>query len=439
MLKVGIYGGTFDPIHMGHLITANDILEKCGMDKVVFMPTGNPPHKSGKTVLAAEHRVNMIKAAIAGNDKLGISLIEAEREGATYTVDTMRSLTAVADSVRYYFIIGSDVVLDILSWKEVEEVFKLCGFLVMLREGYDDEKVLKKVDDLRSKYGAEIILAPVSRIDVSSTDVKKLINTNAPDSELEKVLPSGTLQYILENNLYVATSINDGLSPEQVELMAKVQRVFDDNAELQLESMYGKLKGFLSEKRLFHSLGTMLMAGDLAMKYGEIDVEHDDSGDAKSVNSGETLYRKALMAGLLHDCAKQVVLEEPEMIARCKQYGISEEDCGVYNVALMHAVLGEVYAKELFCIEDDEILSAIRYHTTGKAAMTMLEKIIYVSDSIEVTRNYLGIDELRECAFEDVDKCVYWLAENTISRIKKKGGYLHPNTVEAYDYYKRDY
>lgn len=422
MLKVGIYGGTFDPIHMGHLITANDILEKCGMDKVVFMPTGNPPHKSGKSVTGVHHRVNMIKAATAGMDRLGISMVEAEREGATYTVDTMRCLTASNDDIRYYFIIGSDVVLDILSWKEVEEVFKLCAFLVMLREGYDDEKVLKKVDELRKDYGAEIVLAPVSRIDVSSTDVKKLLSANASDIELEKVLPSGTLQYIRENNLYVAAGVNDELSPEQTELLDKAQMVFDANEELQLESIYEKLKGFLSKKRLFHSLGTMLMAGNLAAKYTDSDAE---------------FYKKALIAGLLHDCAKQVVLDETEMIARCKQYGITEAECGVYNVALMHAVLGAVYAKEVFGIEDDEVISAIRYHTTGKEGMTLLEKIIYVSDSLEETREYLGVEELRECAFEDIDKCVCWLAENTISRIKRKGGYLHPKTVEVYDYYSK--
>lgn len=424
MLKVGIYGGTFDPIHRGHLITANDILENCGMDKVVFMPAGNPPHKSGKKVTEAKHRVNMIKAAIDGNDKLDISLIEAEREGTTYTVDTLRVLVKENNDIRYYFIIGSDVVLDILSWKKIDEVFKLCGFLVMLREGYDDEKVLRKVADLREKYNAEIIIANVRRVEVSSTSVKRLLLSKERFCELEKHVPSGTLQYICQNNLYTKQVERDRLSSVQVNIQQRAFELFDSNSDLKLDDIYERLRGFLSEKRLIHSLGTMIMAGKLAERYAD--------GD-------NILYKKALLAGLLHDCAKQVVLDEEEMIARCKQYGVSEADCGKYTSALMHAVLGEIYAKEVFGVEDVDILSAIRYHTTGRVEMTLLEKIIYVSDSIEETRSYPGVEKYRKLAFENIDKCVFKLADNTILRIKKTGGYLHPKTVEVFDYYTRDY
>lgn len=176
-----------------------------------------------------------------------------------------------------------------------------------------------------------------------------------------------------------------------------------------------KLQEKLSSKRFEHSVGVEYTAGTMAYIYG-ID------------------YEKALVAGLLHDCAKYV--SNAKKISKCEKRNIPIRECEYKNPELLHAKLSAVYAKEKYHVEDEEILSAITWHTTGKPGMTALEKIIYIADYIEPNRTILPeMDMIRKEAYSDLDQCLLHILSNSILYLEKKGAAVDPLTKETYDYY----
>lgn len=179
--------------------------------------------------------------------------------------------------------------------------------------------------------------------------------------------------------------------------------------------MRDKLKNKLTDKRFEHSLGVEYTAGTMAFVYG-VDLE------------------KALTAGLLHDCAKYVPNEKK--IHKCEKRGIPISQCEYDNPELLHAKLSAVYAEEKYGVTDKEILSAICYHTTGKPAMTALEKIIYIADYIEPNRNMLPeMEQIRREAYENLDLCLMHILKNCVQYLGKKGAAVDPITQRTYDYY----
>ena len=174
-----------------------------------------------------------------------------------------------------------------------------------------------------------------------------------------------------------------------------------------------KLKKLLTEKRYVHTISTQKEAIKLAQRYG--------------VNP-----EKASLAALLHDCAKNV---DPENMIRIleKQY-ITVDDIERYNPAILHGKVGRIMARYKFNVTDDDILDAIECHTTGREDMTMLEKIIFLADVIEETRDYSGVEEVREMAYEDIDKALVMSLNRTILQVLRRGTLLHPKTVQARNY-----
>ncbi|MCM1159297.1 MAG: bis(5'-nucleosyl)-tetraphosphatase (symmetrical) YqeK [Bacteroidales bacterium] len=180
--------------------------------------------------------------------------------------------------------------------------------------------------------------------------------------------------------------------------------------------MTEKLSEKLSAKRLEHSLGVEYTAGNMAYIHG-VDIE------------------QALIAGLLHDCAKYV--SNDKKIAKCEKRKIPISPCEYKNPELLHAKLSAVYAKEKYGVTDKEILSAITWHTTGKPAMTTLEKIIYIADFIEPNRAVLPeMDIIRKEAYMDLDQCLLHILQNSMHYLSKKGAALDPITKETYEYYR---
>ena len=179
--------------------------------------------------------------------------------------------------------------------------------------------------------------------------------------------------------------------------------------------MTEKLKTKLSPKRFEHSIGVEYTAGTMAFMYGAD-------------------YNKALTAGLLHDCAKY--LSNEKKIAKCEKLGIQISECEYKNPELLHAKLSAVYAREKYGVDDEEILSAITYHTTGRPGMTLMDKIIYIADYIEPNRNVLPeMDEIRKEAYTDIDRCLLHILKNCVSYLENKGTAIDPVTKETYEYY----
>jgi len=196
--RVGIMGGTFDPIHYGHLVLAEYVATDLKLDKVIFMPSGTPYLKS--CVTTKEHRLEMTKRGIEGNDKFLVSSMELDRLGNTYTVDTMEALTSLHPDTDFYFIMGADSLFDLEKWKDSEHLFKICHFAVTNRGGtYTMEALRTQIQKLSQKYQAQITLVPIPDIQISSTEIRKRIKHN---QSIKYLLPENTETYIVTQGLY---------------------------------------------------------------------------------------------------------------------------------------------------------------------------------------------------------------------------------------------
>ena len=186
---------------------------------------------------------------------------------------------------------------------------------------------------------------------------------------------------------------------------------------IDLIDLQDRLKEILPEKRYYHTLGVSYTAAALAMSHGA------------------DIY-KAQLAGLLHDCAKY--LKSSEMIAECEKYGIEITDTERLAPGLLHTKLGAYFAKEVYGVDDEEILSAILYHTTGKPDMSLLEEIIFVADYIEPGRPELPyIDEMRSCVFNNLHKATLYELKSVMEHISKSAGVMDKRTEETFEFYKK--
>jgi nicotinate-nucleotide adenylyltransferase len=202
ILKIGICGGTFDPIHMGHLATAELIRCEFNLDKVLFIPSGMPPHKDLRMVTDSSHRLNMVKCAVRSNPYFEASTIEVDRNGYTYAVDTLNELhNMYPHGTTFYYIIGADVVMDLLTWKRVEEVFVLTKFIAVMRAGFLDVQFNEHIKLLRHKYDIDINSFEAPLIEISSTFIRDRIRKK---QSIKYLVDECVEEYIKKNNLYLS-------------------------------------------------------------------------------------------------------------------------------------------------------------------------------------------------------------------------------------------
>ena len=174
--KIAIMGGTFDPIHYGHLVTAETVRNELDIEKVLFIPTGRPPHKSNQNVEHNEHRYLMTVLATANNPYFNVSRIEIDRPGLTYTIDTIQDLKKICSKdTEIYFITGADAINEILTWKNTEELFKICNFVAVTRPGYDKETLLQNLKIFMTNYKLNLTFIEVPALSISSTDRKSVV------------------------------------------------------------------------------------------------------------------------------------------------------------------------------------------------------------------------------------------------------------------------
>ncbi|MBI3648447.1 MAG: nicotinate-nucleotide adenylyltransferase [Actinobacteria bacterium] len=194
--RLGVMGGTFDPIHYGHLVTAEEALVQLRLDEVLFVPTGRPWMKEHEVVSAAEDRYLMTVIATASNPRFSVSRMEIDREGATYTADTLRSLREQTGAgTELFFISGADAILEILHWREPEEVFELAHFIAATRPGYD----LAHFEAAAPPLHPEITVMQVPALAISSTDIRRRVADGRP---LRYLVPEGVKSYIEKRELY---------------------------------------------------------------------------------------------------------------------------------------------------------------------------------------------------------------------------------------------
>jgi nicotinate-nucleotide adenylyltransferase len=204
--RIGVMGGTFDPIHFGHLVLAETVRESMKLDRILFIPTGDPPHKQDQPVTSAAQRMEMVKLAIDDNRDFLCSDMEVKRPGYSYTVDTLERLREeYGDGCQLFFITGADAIIEILSWKNVERISKLCTFVAAARPGINQEKLSNFLEDLPEYLYNKIHVTQVPALQISSTAIRK--KTTAGKT-IRYLLPDNVERYIRENGLYGAGAKN---------------------------------------------------------------------------------------------------------------------------------------------------------------------------------------------------------------------------------------
>ena len=395
-MKIGVYGGTFNPPHLGHLTAARAVYELLGLDLLLLIPAGLPPHKelpAGSPT--PEQRLEMTRLAgeqLGLGDKVRTLDIELERGGRSFTSDTLAQLKARYPDSELWLLMGTDMFLTLQAWHEPEKILSLAGIAAFGRTEEDTEELFSAQREYLYKTYPQariFTLTIPGVIDVSSTELREKL----AKGEGGNLLAPAVYGYILRERLY-----NTGA----------------DLKRLPISLLRPVALSYLKHKRIPHVLGTEQEAIRLAERYGA-DVE------------------KARVAALLHDCTKK--LDMPTQLALCGQYGIALDELEQKALKLLHSKTGAAIARDVFGV-DDEVYSAIWYHTTGHANMTKLEKIIYLADYIEPSRDFPGVDTLRKVCYEDLDKGLLLGLEMTIEEMTAMGNPVHRATVEARDWLK---
>lgn len=197
-MKIGIMGGTFDPIHNGHLMLGEYASRQFHLQKVWFLPNGNPPHKSQE--IKASHRIEMVRLALEGHEQFELNLYEAEKGSVSYSYETIRNLNELYPEHEFYFIIGADSLFSIESWKCPQILLSDCTILAACRDGKDQSQMQKQIDYLKKKYHASIELLATPMMDVSSSDIRRMVQYGM---DISSLVPAGVREYIHEHRLYL--------------------------------------------------------------------------------------------------------------------------------------------------------------------------------------------------------------------------------------------
>ncbi len=392
--KIAVMGGTFDPIHYGHLVAAEAARDELGIEKIVFMPTGSPPHKQGTGITDPLTRYIMTVLATSGNPYFCVSRIETDKQSLCYTIETIKELKKHCDKdCKIYFITGADAIGELPTWHKPQELMEMCSFIAVTRPGVKAHTLKDGIKELERNYGADISFLEVPALSISSTDIRNRVFAG---KTINYLMPTAVSGYIYKEGLYTD------------ELNMKIKG-FD------LEAIKKHLHYELTPKRFLHTRGVADEARKLAQIY---DVEPE----------------KAYLAGILHDCAKD--LGKEQSFDLCQKYGVELDDVLKTQPDLIHSFLGAEVAKNEYGITDEDILNAIRYHTTGRENMSALEKIIYLADFFEPSRKpFDGIEDLKAFAYSDLDKAMDFALNHTIDYNTKKNRLIHPLSLAAAMFY----
>ncbi len=383
-MRIVVYGGSFNPPHLGHVEAARTVSAELAPDKFLIIPSNVSPHKKlAEGSPEPRARLEMCRLAFADIPGAEISDMELRREGKSYTAQTVEELRRSFPDDELIIVMGTDMLLSFETWYRFEYLLESCTLAVLARDEDEDIQLRRQRDALTEKYGARVIILKHDPVAASSSDIRERLRFGI-GSEL---LPDSVYSEIIRRHYYDAC-------PELSWLRAKVMP-------------------YLTEKRVAHVLGCENEAVSLANRWGE-DPE------------------RAAVAGILHDITKKLSAEE--QLKLCEKYGIINDAAEVANPKLLHAKTGAAFARELFGIEDD-IYGAIRWHTTGKPDMTLLEKIIYLADFVEPTRDFPGVEELRELCFEDIDAAMAKGLEMSLEFIRSGGAEPYKDSVEACEWY----
>ncbi len=385
-MKIAVFGGSFNPPHLGHRSVVSMVSEHVHPDLFLIIPDNVPPHKELEE--GSPDSVTRLRMCIDNFDDLpGVQISDMEilREGRSYTADTVTALRELYPADTLMFVMGTDMLLSFEEWYRFEYLLKELELVVLSRFNNDDDEILKQADSLKDKYGAIIHFINVPPLPMSSSQIRGLLKQRQGND----LLMDSVYSDIIRNRLY--------------------------SAQMNLQWLEKKIVPLHKPKRLSHVFGVREEASRLAKRWG---VDPDSAEEA----------------GLLHDITKK--LDVDGQLLLIDKYGIIISNSERENPKLLHAITGSEFARREFGVSQD-IFDAIRWHTTGRPKMSMLEKVIYLADCIEPNRSYPGVEVLRAASYDDIDKAMCMALKMSIDVVRERGDVLHPATLEAYEWYRR--
>ena len=387
MERIGIYGGTFDPPHAGHLRAAQAAIDGLHLDRLLLLPASCSP---GKSPAQAEDRHRLAMLRLAAGEKMEVCDLELRRGGVSYTVDTLQALKAQHPDDKLYLCMGSDSFLALETWKDPQTIFSLAEICVFSRGGKKEAQKIREQKEKLEHKGAKVSLLDNPVTAISSSNLRRLLAFGCG----KEFLPEALAAYIRENGLYNTRKNWKNLPMEDLEKV---------------------VISLLNPNRVAHTLGCRDTAVELARRWG----------------AGET---DAARAGILHDVTK--ALDGPLQLTLCEAYGKMLSDFSRKYPKTLHALTGSLVAEVVFG-ENREVVEAIKSHTTGKANMTTLQKIIYIADYMEPCRDFPGVEQLRHLAFTDLDAALKLGLEMTLEHLANQGNEVSPESQEALRFLNR--
>ena len=388
MERIGIYGGTYNPPHVGHMRAAAHAIEALKLDRLLLIPNNIAPHKQmPEDAATARQRMDMLRMSAKGLEKTEILDLELQRDGKSYTSDTVTQIRKIYPEGELFLLMGTDMFLNFLTWHEYRTISDQVTLAVFYRGERGEQEAVCRQQERLEEMGIRVvrICNPVTAI--SSTDLRRMLIFGCADP----YLCPGVGDYIRAQGLY-----DTGRDYKNLPMNA-------------LEETVVKL---LKENRVVHVLGCRDAAVELARQYGENEVD-------------------AARAGLLHDITK--ALDGPLQLTLCSEYDILLSKFSQENPKTLHALTGSLVAEQVFG-ENQAVVTAIRYHTTGRPAMSRLEKILYLADYIEVNRNFPGVDRLRAAAHRSLDEGMLMGLEMTLFQLREQKRQISQNSIDAARY-----
>jgi nicotinate-nucleotide adenylyltransferase len=387
--RIGFFGGTFDPIHNGHLMIVEEALAAADLDGVMIVPSGVPALKWLGQVSMTAYRYGMALKATKKKDKIRLSDIELCLSGPSYTLSTMKELNKkLGDKGEVFLIGGSDILFDLPRWHRPEELLQECKLLIGTRPGYTEKEVVDQAELLKSNYGARIQLFEMPPQNISSTEIRHSILTG----DLANIpTPKKVRKFIKKYDVYGDRVYLEKLRQETLINLFHFQQL-----------MWHRM-GF---NRLLHSVSTAMTALRMAARFGA-DLD------------------KTVVAAMLHDICKEQ--PAPELLQ-----GVSKADAWWTGFpAVVHGPEGAAYVQQQLNIDDPVIIDAISYHTILRPNANIVEKIVFLSDKIEPGRKYMDLGPIRKAAESDLDKAVYLCVKAVNQVLFKSGQKPHPYSVKA--------
>ena len=377
-MKIGIFGGSFDPVHIEHTRLARTAIDSLGLDKLFIMPAHTPPHKPWKTLAPDEIRIEACRLAFADMPKAEISDYEILQGGTSYTYLTCRHFRELYPCAEIFWLVGTDMLRDFPTWKNTAEILQTATLAVCARNERTAWLETERTAFFE-KFGKEFVVLPYNGRDVASTKIRVLAGAGM---DLSEFVPKKAAEYIQKTGWYTIPNAQ---------------------AALDLES----------PKRRAHSIRVAQLA----------------AARAPSLGISE---RKAITAALFHDCAKNLPDNSPYLCGFCMPSAWGEVPKEV-----AHQFAGAFVAEHSFGVKDGEVLAAIAYHTSARENMCALEELTFLADMLEEERCYEGVERLRALFWQgdSLQECMRVALYETLKFLQKKGGEIYPLTEKAFKFY----